>query len=315
MKHRPYNCTTPDKIGQTAVLGCKKDPKYVPFELKQTKHTMKKNTLHIISLALLLASLSFYSCTPETNPDNKDTNNHTSVTDNNQKTENIENNTQNPEWPKTYSLPAEIKYITNNTGDYLYDKFFFIGWSEDGKIAYCVEPADEATGMYFFQVIIQDLVSDKILWKWELPETDEGNPQSVWQTNYETFQTKLNEHKIIQQEKPVMSGAQFLAHNSHFELITNTQTKTNPDFGLEVVAQTDVLLSTKTKGQKNIYTSKEDDYSMVLGAFAPGCLISPYQNRIAAMLVKERWGYEGPPNVFTFKLIGSNLDKGFKPQS
>jgi hypothetical protein len=51
------------------------------------------------------------------------------------------------------------------TGQLLREKFYPIGWSKDGKFAFLVEPPDEACGCYFAHLVIQDLLTDKILWE------------------------------------------------------------------------------------------------------------------------------------------------------
>ncbi len=51
---------------------------------------------------------------------------------------------------------------------------------------------------------------------------------------------------------------------------------------------------------------------MVVGAFVPGYLLSKNNGRVIVICQLERWGYEGPPNVVYFELIGSDLLRGFK---
>ena len=74
------------------------------------------------------------------------------------------NNNQNDTDAKnivTYELPTELEYSNHTKDVFLYDKFYPIGWSKTGHLAYIVEKADEGSGYYFFRIVIQNLINDK----------------------------------------------------------------------------------------------------------------------------------------------------------
>ncbi len=48
------------------------------------------------------------------------------------------------------------------------DKFFPIGWSEDGNFAYITEPVAEGLGNYVFEIVIINVISGDTLWYWIL---------------------------------------------------------------------------------------------------------------------------------------------------
>ena len=55
---------------------------------------------------------------------------------------------------EAYSCPSELKFCPQSS-EYLYEKFYPIGWSKNGLFAYIIEPVDEAAGQYFFKFVIK----------------------------------------------------------------------------------------------------------------------------------------------------------------
>ena len=101
---------------------------------------------------------------------------------------------------EAYSCPSELKFCPQSS-EYLYEKFYPIGWSKNGLFAYIIEPVDEAAGQYFFKFVIRNMINDKEVWSWtpdDEPET--GNVRQMWKDYGMTFTGKLNEYKIIQQK-------------------------------------------------------------------------------------------------------------------
>ena len=126
----------------------------------------------------------------------------------NQKSAGGEEAAQTVQVPDHYSVPAELKYAQEETYQvedntyplYLIDKFYPIGWSKDGKLAYIEEPADEAVGAYFFQFHILDLNTGKDVFTWK-PEEDpqEGSISQMFEDNKDLFEGKLKECNLVNQ--------------------------------------------------------------------------------------------------------------------
>ncbi len=218
----------------------------------------------------------------------------------------------NPE-ELTYQLPESKDYVTDKEM-LLIEKFYPIGWSPDGKFAYITEPADEATGFYFFNFRIQDMVTDKIVWEWKIDVQDqvmEGNLQSTWDENKELFTKQLRKHKIVQQNSFQLNGSQFTENGNEYKIETQINKKMNELFGLETIAQIKVNLSSSALGQKTIYSMKDDE-SLLIDAEIGGYIKNPYEPRIAVIHYGIQRGYEGPPNTVHIKLSGAALEEGFK---
>ncbi len=213
----------------------------------------------------------------------------------------------------TYSLPSEQK-ISYGKENILNDKIYPIGWSNDNKFAYIIEPADEATGFYFIQIAIQDLNNDKVLWSFSYDTEDmieNKDLKATWNEQLELIKTKLNEHKIVQEKNFVLEKLKFEANSNKFEVKVDAKKEVSVDFApMEVINKFSVKIASSL-GQKQIFSQKEDD-SRMLDAKVLGLYKSPYENKVAVLVATEHLGYEGPPNVIAIKVVGANLDSGFK---
>jgi len=123
--------------------------------------------------------------------------------------------------PKLLVIPAYTAYFTPND-QYNPQKIFPIGWSRDGKFAYAIlRDWDDAIGnIIHFQLVIQDMIENKVLWKFQLTydleipkdyqlyqlEKDgtkkyigaETLLRMIWNKNKKTFIEKLTKYEINQ---------------------------------------------------------------------------------------------------------------------
>lgn len=209
-----------------------------------------------------------------------------------------------------YHMPNELSYVKQKF-DYLYHKFRPIGWSADGKFAYIDEPADEACGCYFFDLYIVDLRNDSTLYLFSY--NDEGSGESlatVWDKNYKQFEQALQKHQIVQGPRVELLGREFVWHQDQYTSRVATQTAHDPDFKIDLVKSASFYLY-RGKAKKQVSTWQSGPSEAILNLTLPGVLQSPFEGRIAFVVQEERRGYEGPPHVLSFRLIGAQLDKGF----
>ena len=203
--------------------------------------------------------------------------------------------------------PGELIYDTRKNNG-LKDKFFPIGWSRDGKFAYVVEPADEACGCYFFNIVVQNMVTDKISWKWEYNGDDNSmNLDKIWQANIKMFSDSLNFYRIQSQSFPSLKKLPVKINNELYDFALANDTRLDPDFNIAMIRSVTVTLKVNGKPKKVIF--KTDYESHVLSNAIKGYLKSPYENRVAVLYIKEARGWEGPPHVLSFSLIGCKPGK------
>jgi len=196
--------------------------------------------------------------------------------------------------------------------------FYPLGWSADGKFAYAVEPPDEAVGSYFLNVYIQDLVTDKIIWKDEYqskPESDTG-PQSFaeyWQAKQATVEAQLKKNGVKQVYDSALFAGSISADDDRLDYVVKKKLKGQPDLGnLAMVTEYQVEVTSDKFGRKTVHKELYKKPISVLDVDVIGYLRGQDKKRVALLIAGVRRGWEGPPHTTWFKVVGTNLRSGFK---
>ena len=188
-----------------------------------------------------------------------------------------------------------------------------LGFSHDGKFAYIIEPADEACGCYFFELHIQDLNSDKKLYqkRFMYEEVTSQKWYQAWNDHGEFLIKKIQAHDIVltapkAQKLPIQTDSGTL------QLRLDLEKK--PDENMpngEVVNLARVWLASDQLGEKRIASLRFPN-NYVLG-YEQGCYIkSPFEDRVAIVVLREDRGWEGPPNTINPVVIGALLKTRFQ---
>lgn len=209
---------------------------------------------------------------------------------------------------QTYTIPTAIAYHSFEK-DYLSDALRLIGWSEDGIIAYVAEPADEACGCYFFSFVIQDLNSDKELYRWDFNDNGAGmNLDSVWFKNKDLFTSKLNEYHIYQEQHGDLENGELLNKGKKYKIKFSTTTEVDKDLGLDLIREVKIEVDRLDPNPENLLKLSEKYYDYTLNAGLSGYLKSPFEDRLAIVFWYMNMGYEGPPHKVTFRITGCSLE-------
>ncbi|MBX3281535.1 MAG: hypothetical protein KF756_03570 [Acidobacteria bacterium] len=202
-------------------------------------------------------------------------------------------------------------------------KFYPIGFSRDGKFAYAYEPVDEACGCYFANIVIQDLKTDKTLWELDFDQGElmDGKGEmlpidtlpKVWKYKSKLINSKLREHKIVAGNLS-MVRADFDHARRSFAVSLDIERGTD-DVDISRITKATVSLTASGIGSKVVFSSSYDKVLFInpLDASVLGAVKSPYEDRIAILLIEVRRGYEGPPHITQIKIIGADLKSGFVP--
>lgn len=197
------------------------------------------------------------------------------------------------------------------------ENFYPIGWSRDGKFAYLVEPPDEACGCYFAEIVIVDLSTDKIVWKerWDssdLPKPEEDDLDALWKRKGKAYSAKLNQHRI----EPI-SNEQLVHPTISFDgdvLTPKVDIKIKTDDVYEVDGTVTLTMTSQKHVSKVIRRDvyKKSDTNGFRTAEITGSLKSPFESRVAVIVVEVMRGWEGPPHTTRIKVVGATLNSGFK---
>ena len=207
---------------------------------------------------------------------------------------------------------AEMK-----SGKLLRETFFPIGWSKNGIFAYYTEPADEACGCYFANLIIQDMRTDKVLWSHTNVNSnfDENAPPETiatyWRKHRKEFSRKLAEYGIVAGK----NVARLDEINYRQDLLTpKLAVRLKPDEA-EMTVGGDIILTviSKQRGEKIVYNKKYDPKKTetIRDAEISGALVSPFEPRAAIIIIETHRGWEGLPYITQINIIGTTLNAGF----
>ena len=211
--------------------------------------------------------------------------------------------------------PEEYKQL-------LTENFYPVGWSRDGKFAYMVEPPDEECGCYFAEIHIVDLRTDQSLWEYKNdPEKRVAKDGSYlpddlkrfWKRNQTLFSKKLIAYKIEQSPKFALLLNRFASGGRRYALDLDVRKAPNDSMGIDAVNAATLVLSSPGLGKKTVYSPADKDFReyppldmAVVGAFR-----SPFEDRVAIVLVNVYRGWEGPPHITESKIVGADLKSGF----
>jgi hypothetical protein len=193
-----------------------------------------------------------------------------------------------------------------------------LGWSPDGKLAYAIEPPDEAVGSYFLNVYVQDLVTDKILWQDKYqsePEstTDIQSFAAYWQANQAKMEAQLQKYKIKQVNDSVLFAGSISNKDDRLDYVVQKKLKGQPDLGnLAMVTEYQVTVTSEKLGSKTVHKEKITNNARILDVDVIGYLRGDDEERVALLIAGVRRGWEGPPHTTWFKVVGTNVKRGFK---
>ena len=188
-------------------------------------------------------------------------------------------------------------------------KFHPIGWSKKGHFAWMVAaPTDLPEYIRFY---IQDMITDSIVVNREYNGDHFNDPDGhlppleyIWKTNLDSFEQDLKQYQIVQQDSfellsyPISSGNNKFWVNIQFQPdIANDYSPYNGQLQLDLIQLND-------SRKKTIHQS----ILWALGVDLPGYLKSPFEERVAIMLVQIIPGQHfNPPHSVHFELVGALL--------
>jgi len=198
------------------------------------------------------------------------------------------------------------------------ESFYPLGWSRAGKFAYYLEPPDEECGCYFAELVIQDMRTDKVLWRKRYSSENLQDPESqtlekYWRSMRKQFETKLNYYRIEPQKNfdllfPTVKHADDILTPKIAVDIKMDETYA------DVTGNVILTLHSNKKGAKTLYkkTYRKNESTGFRAAEVSGMLKSPFGPRVAIVVVETLRGWEGPPNITSLRIVGSDLTTGFR---
>ena len=229
-----------------------------------------------------------------------------------------------------YNPPTEVNYSINlktvpNNIEYYGPSFYPVGFSKNGMFAWAEGTNPGESNDFAFTIYIQNLETDKILWKWNadvIYEVDgigqvafnKNSFSNIWAKNNVLLTAKLNEYQIeplafgqLQKLPITLDG-----NSINFSLLNKWYTEN----GYAKEIESSKILMTNNGVEKKIIFNKKysktntGDYSgvdILVNRYILGFLISPIQNKVAILLFDDYIGWEAGhyPQI---QFVGCDLD-------
>jgi hypothetical protein len=218
--------------------------------------------------------------------------------------------------PAKLIVPELEKYDAPNAM-MLPGEIYPIGWSKDGAFAYVYEAPDEACGCYFFHLVIQDMILDKILWEYDYNSGKSEDNQSekiedlaeMWQAHGKEFEAKLAFFGVVRGESTLIPLPQNGPEPLSAVFSTTSVPEEKSEYGFGYLSSYELQMSSSL-GKKTILKSGELSFGL-LDVSSQSYIKSPFEPRIA-VLVQETWrGWEGIPHRIELRFSGCDLIRGW----
>lgn len=163
-----------------------------------------------------------------------------------------------------------------------YPDFYPLGWSKDGDFAYCIKQFVDGAGETRISFVIQDTVSDKILFR--LDDTV-CNLMSLFFSNYfDQIKAAILEKEIILQKSEYICDAS----QNEITYLVHAMNEKVDEYGMKKI---DYFVQAQKGTGSKILMTKND--VLANSVFVCGAFKSPYENRQALLLAEVDLGFEG----------------------
>jgi hypothetical protein len=212
----------------------------------------------------------------------------------------------------SYRIPVETALGSKSDNT---ERFYLVGWSTDGIIAYCQVLWQDAAGFYSVNLTILDTKSDKTIASISA-EIGEGTGPSpltrFWKTKRKKIAATLTEFGIQEAPGHLQSFPLKLGDDTIHVSIRQTCSKKAEDeyCGFYKAKQTSVEAVSSTRGRKTILQATDKYYCNSLTV--RGLLKSANSSHSAVIIETVGTGLECDDRYIGHFLVGCDLEKGFK---
>lgn len=191
------------------------------------------------------------------------------------------------------------------------------GWSEDGKAALSVTSEVNGRGGTVVYYVVQDMVSDEILWtleddtfNWENEGADvEGfEPDRIAALSYERHRTAVDEalkrYAIQAETNPFLPFPMEWNEWTYTPKVSVVKEK-EPQFYDDIASYTVSLARSNGKTKKIAFVDDTESRNVHVCGYS----LSPFEDRIIVVVAEEQFVFEGTELFYSF--VGCDLKKGF----
>ena len=237
---------------------------------------------------------------------------------------------QNPAYRQLRSM-AVSRREAPRPHELIEGSFIPLGWGGERRFAYLLLPANEARECNWAELHIQDLSTDKTLYTGEF-ELCSPTPASskedrltllrrLEKLHRPAIEKQLARFGIAPGRRPHLREFPIPAAAGPVEYLLNTCRSSEPDFSRDDLFVTrwrlKLVLKRNKKGSrsKTVHSEEHREFTGVYDLRVLGYFLSPRSSRAAILIAKLIRGWEGPPSVIGFQVVGASMEKGWKAGS
>ena len=198
---------------------------------------------------------------------------------------------------------------------FVQDTIYPLGYSNDGKFAYIIEHDNDPADFVSMETVIQDLVTDKIIWSNSFRDEHDTNPadfKTFWKKRQYLIEKQLSAFKIKPLKDTILTTGVHLFSFDQFTLSSKVATHYEKDWSSNFLDVSSIYIHSKKQGQKTINEKNYNKDSHVLARKPMGFFASEENyKRVAILVGTVSRGWEGPPHNLSYEIIGANLSMGF----
>ena len=216
----------------------------------------------------------------------------------------------------SFKLFDEYKSTNPTEAPFIEERFYPIGYSDEGEMAYILEYYTGKSGSVHIETYIQDLISDEIIWQDRFraqKDATDVNFKKFWEQNKNRIEMELNRHHINPFKKIWLKTEPISYKSKTFSLNSDTQNFYVKDLNLYLVNRSTISIKTKERGEKIINKKEYDQSSYLLDRKAIGFIPLGHNNKRTAVVVATIYynNEEGSSPIISYEIIGANLAMGF----
>ena len=232
-----------------------------------------------------------------------------------------ETETETESLPKPLALESVVNsvfshYKSNYPQQYfLYDNIYLLGKSKS-KIAYAIEYDMDPRDLLRVETFVQDLVSDKIVWKDVYEKSTSTNNvdfSSYWATKKDLIAQQLENYNLKPFDQSNLKQGSIHYENDALTLNSSSKESWSKEWGSNFLEHSTISLYSKLRGKKSVNHQEYKTPSHLFDRKPIGYItLNENNQRIAIVVAKVQRGWEGPPHNISYEFVGANLKVGFK---
>lgn len=208
----------------------------------------------------------------------------------------------------TCYLPERDNFLSMSYHDF--SALYLAGFSPDGKMAFFKEVELDGKGGTDLYFIVQDLVSDEVLWELKSPDDEsygyeEGLHKRFVADYGSQIDKKLFEYGIVISPCEYRSMP-YSADGLSLSASIESQATGKMMYDMFELTSYSCIVTDGRGHSKKVIAGRE---FMGPEAFVCGCIKNPYEDRLALVIAEATYGFEGCDLLV--RIAGCDLRKGF----